>query len=930
MLKTQEPNPSDSFVFNDPPAFHLLAQDLGFVSALRIWLRNHAKDIGVIAILCALPFLAGIPVFLHTFYPDPMYQLLFLTNGGHAGITPGMYALDPEAGWLSESLGRLAATDWIHGIIPWWNPYQGVGLPLAADMQSSAFFPFTMLLLLPNGQFIEIKILQIVAAAGMYVLLKKLGLHNAAAITGAILFEFNGTLAWFNHAAAYPVPFLPWILYGVEQSRSAAQNKIVSGWRWLAAALTLAILAGFPETAYLYSFVIITWIIVRFWGLNLQENLRFAANMLIGAVVALALCAPLLIAFVGYMKISSIGQHQAGTGQYIAPPYALPNIFLPYLYGNIGTSYGSQPPLNIWAFEGGFVGAVTLVLASYALYGKKYRALRISILAISVLMLLKTFGVAPIAGWFNYLPLMAETYIPRFAPPVWEFSFILLAAFAIEDIATQTYSKILLMTHSFILLVFLIILPMLLTGQIQPLLNAQMFGSAFYIGSIILGTAAIIAPALLLCLRSIRIKTYAIGIFASLEAIVLFTVPVLTATQNATLNLAGIQYLQQTVGLQRMYTLGPVAANYASYFGFNQINTNDLPISQLWSNYFKQNADSYAAPYLLMSQPRPLNTPSAAKELMTHLAVFEDMGVQYIVVPSGENLFTNMNTLVGLPIGNQPIATLSTQIAGGLLSSITIPEGSVDQFAVYFPANSAPMQGELHVRLCSYLVCETGARSMTQLPVSGMFNIPLEHPLAINGAQQQISYLITLTGINQTMNLPIFSTPAGYSQNLGTPAGTIDGNVGLLVGLHYASAHLPAAQKVYADSVMTIYKLANAAPFYQTTDISCNILQQTENSADIQCNAPTSLTRRELYLPGWSATINGTTTTIAQTDSIFQSIQLPAGVSHIQFSYTPPNEQWGFLLFLAGCLFCFGSAIVAIARFFRKKFFPQKHISYYA
>ena len=42
---------------------------------------------------------------------------------------------------VSQALGHRAALDWTHLRVPWWNPYEGTGMPLAGEMQSGALSP---------------------------------------------------------------------------------------------------------------------------------------------------------------------------------------------------------------------------------------------------------------------------------------------------------------------------------------------------------------------------------------------------------------------------------------------------------------------------------------------------------------------------------------------------------------------------------------------------------------------------------------------------------------------------------------------------------------------------------------------------------------------------------------------------------------------
>jgi hypothetical protein len=85
---------------------------------------------------------------------DPLYLVSGLTkdwrsNGVFSG-QPGW--IDGNAGATLQALGRLVAHDWKAGVIPWWNPYTGVGMPLAGEMQPAAFFlPFVLLLGVAGG-----------------------------------------------------------------------------------------------------------------------------------------------------------------------------------------------------------------------------------------------------------------------------------------------------------------------------------------------------------------------------------------------------------------------------------------------------------------------------------------------------------------------------------------------------------------------------------------------------------------------------------------------------------------------------------------------------------------------------------------------------------------------------------------------------------
>ena len=183
----------------------------------------------------------------------------------------------------TQALGYRAAIDWTTGKIPWWNPYSGVGLPLAAEYQPCVFLPLTLLLLLPKGILWEHLLLQMLAGWGTYALLRQLGLGRVAGLTGGLLYAFNGTLAWFGHAPAFPVPFLPWTLWALERTYAKAALDIAGGWKIFAVAVALNLLAGFPETAYINGLLVIAWAVMRYCQTAPGKRLSFAGRVTLAA-----------------------------------------------------------------------------------------------------------------------------------------------------------------------------------------------------------------------------------------------------------------------------------------------------------------------------------------------------------------------------------------------------------------------------------------------------------------------------------------------------------------------------------------------------------------------------------------------------------------------------------------------------------------------
>jgi hypothetical protein len=95
-----------------------------------------------------------------------------------------------------------------------------------------------------------------------------------------------------------------------------------------------------------------------------------------------------------------------------------------------------------------------------------------------------------------------------------------------------------------------------------------------------------------------------------------------------------------------------------------------------------------------------------------------------------------------------------------------------------------------------------------------------------------------------------------------------------------------------------IYRLAGAAPFF--TAPGCSVRPAGSESVSTTCPAPTRLVRRETYMPGWSASVDGAGAHITRVDGDFQAVTVPASSHRVSFSYSPPLILWGWLAFAAG------------------------------
>ena len=160
--------------------------------------------------------LVNFPALLHVVDVNPVGQLAGLTRHATRGLLPGSPGIDVDTGYMAQTLSHRAALDWLHGIVPWWNSLEGIGSPLAAEMQSAVFFPPVLLFALPDGSLYFHVFLECAAALSTWLLLAELGMSSPVAAVGGLLFGLAGTFDWLWSQPMNPIPLLPLALFGVE------------------------------------------------------------------------------------------------------------------------------------------------------------------------------------------------------------------------------------------------------------------------------------------------------------------------------------------------------------------------------------------------------------------------------------------------------------------------------------------------------------------------------------------------------------------------------------------------------------------------------------------------------------------------------------------------------------------------------------------
>ena len=576
-----------------------------------------------IVLLILAPLILKAPLLLGWLLANPMLLFSGLEHGliaGPAGGYPPYPTIDPSIAFVSQALGHRAAVDVLHGHMPWWNFYEGVGAPLTGEMGSAGMFPLNWLLYFRDGQLYLQILLQVIAGLSTYALLRKLQIARFAAVAAALAFEFNGTFAWLAASNMNPVPFLPLTLLGIECVRERVEHARRGGITWITIGLAASLYAGFPEVAYLDGLLVLAWTLVRVWMLPPAIRWQFFIRVCGGGIAALAIAAPVLIAFFDYLPVAYVGMHQgdATASAHLSPAYLLA-LALPYAFGAI-----SQHPLYVdfWGNVGGYAGCLLLVLSMLGLCGTTYRKLRVMLGLWVLWALAVTYGVPGESFLVDAVPAVKFTAFYRYLPPSWEMALCILAAFGLSDLQDASDTNA-LRTMTFGLMVFMFIGALLAYNNV-PHGYGRVAHAAWLLGTLIV--------VVLIMMSLARRPARALSILMVLEAALFFALPVFSYPRHGELELGGVKFLQAHLGQQRFISFGPIAPNYGAYFGIASIYHNDLPVPQLWTDFIARRLDDNTSPVLFLPQVRANpQGPSAAENLSRNIDQYRAIGTRYLV-----------------------------------------------------------------------------------------------------------------------------------------------------------------------------------------------------------------------------------------------------------------------------------------------------------
>lgn len=850
------------------------------------------------------PVLLALFVLLGPFITSPLYVQSGLGTGLGGAVLPGFTTIDPNIGITSFALGYRAALDVIAGHLPLWNHYQGLGAPLLGEMQSAALFPPTLMLLLPHGQALEHIFLQWLAGLGTYLFLRRFGLGATAAVVGAVLYEFNGVFATLRNAAFNPVAFLPWLLFGVEALRAeiVGERPFPARLSYIgltAFAAALALYAGFPETTYLYSFLVVGWALFRLAGLGYRQAWILFLSLAAAALLALLLSAPLLTAFVAFLGEGDVGAHGgAFVGTWQEKQTSILYL-LPYLYGTFMAA--PDPRLaGLSISSGGYIALAPVVLAAAALCTPGHRAVKILLSAWIVVAIGVSHGWPVIHAASMALPLMELAVAGRYLNTSWIFCTVVLASLMIDQLprlTTQDRRRGLLgAVVGTILVVTACTFP-----SLDMIPAAWTHVPTAVIASLAAGVFAAACACIALNASSPRMRGTALAAMLC-ETAALFVVPFLSYPRRGSFDADAASFLQKNAGYQRVAKTdgAGLTANFGAALGVPLIHFDDLPSPRRTIDYVKANIDPYADNIFLPEHPALPDAELAARRgtFRGQLPAYAAAGVKYVM--AAPDFYAEVRAPV-IYRDERPVI-LNNGETLFIESRHTAPAMTIAAVTLRVSTFNNSATGPLTLRLCSTVVCVDGRAEMGHVEDGRLIYIPLDAPLTLDA---DTPYTAAFRKQGPTAAV-IWTYPlADGSPPVQVHESPMPVAAGRGVELAFIAEGSPLP--VHASRSMAIFELAGVRPYAAAPE--CDVAMISHDEIRTSCARASHLTRLNVHMRGWTAAVNGVDAPISLAEDTFQVIDIPEGAAHISFRYAPP----GFGLALAGAAAAFLGLIAAFA-----------------
>ncbi len=782
--------------------------------------------------------------------------------------------------WHWEPAMQLNSQAYNSRELPLWNPYNGAGQPLAADMQSSSFNPIALPVILnPSPSMWDFFLLFRLFLAGLFtfMFLRLINIKTTGAIAGSITFMLSGYLMFFVNMAHLSVEILiPLMFFAVE---FLIQRKNMFATTVLATAIALVIVGGMPESAALnfcFAFAYFSYrIAIEYKDKKNRGQLRKIFGLAVAALISgLLISAVSWAPFVEYSKNFFSTHQKAGKGALSLAPKYIIQYMAPMFLGVQNTAY---------------VGIIPLFLI---LVSKKKHPFKWFFIASAALIGLKIFGIG--VNWLGHLPLINKIFFYKYGQALLAFSVAVLLAFSINSGLKIRLKRALIIAFIWgaTLIYFYKNFPKLFDVK---LLRLDYYTPIHLKWALVFLTLAFILATVAKLFKRIRPEHLAIAATALIFIELWFHIPASRAQRHDPyIAPPFVKYLQAQNVPFRTYASDAV----------------------LWPNT--------NAPYKIQDV-RSLNAMQPTR-YMEYLSLFSDLKkLAHVTGLEGVNLdspfFDALNVKYVLAL-KPPTKNLDYWLEVQKIPKVQMDDG------VWF---QAPFSAYFKIPLdVKYINFDAKAANKSALSVKSVFGNKTSLLLEKKIEPQISNYRFDVSTINGRYVKLEFSGNA-YINSLHYSNGTkfsdkfklvyTDNKVKPAVQIYENSKALPrvmvydqvikaANQKVDQLKNLDIHKKAivekelNLSATKNKLDYQVKIISYEPNEVTIKAstNKKALLVLADTYYPGWKAYVNGKEKEVLPVNHMFRGVIIEPGESKVVFSYQSNAYKTGFSFLGAGLL----------------------------
>lgn len=535
-------------------------------------------------------------------------------NGVVRSIRNPIYLDHGACDWIEAPLLEASKRSISSNELPLWNPFNGLGMPLLANINSSILAPLGFYLNFVNSDFfwnVMYVSRLIFAAIFTFLFIKKLGVTVLASVSGALLFAFCGysqlSLNMFHFHVDACLPFLLWATINYKKRTDA---KAIF---FLSMSIVFINFGGNPQNLILSLMLACSFFLTISAFDNKVDNIKPCVLYFIIMLLSFGICQFYWLPFVEIFQRAL--KYHANAGVASLPISSWFGLFFPVFYTNASLGSIFLPYIGLFT--------VPVIFSGISLE-KSQKKYVLFFGAVVVLLLLKIVGT-PIVNLIGRLPILDNILFMKYTSVLY-FSIAVLFAFSAQNIAKR-----------FRIGVFLVPL----AGSLVISILAYLYITDGRSNSFFVYTWACLLSLMLFCFCLLRKKKKSqlsaifIIIFLELFSIHLYSLRSMVDYNTAFRVPKFVEYIQRDRKnmYDRVFGVGKILmGNLASFYGLHDIRLLSATIDNNYYMFMKN---------VVLNNKidiHPFETTSS-EFFIGRRSIMDMLGVKYIIIENCDKNF---------------------------------------------------------------------------------------------------------------------------------------------------------------------------------------------------------------------------------------------------------------------------------------------------